>query len=113
MTIIPLQLFVLNAQSLSIIHFNLNVLFNDPLSIRLALKYLFYLFIPYTNFTPFVKLRPIYDDTLIFSIFTCILCSQNVFKTSIRQCVKLKTDSEISIQFFVKDDIESQFCSPF
>lgn len=50
---------------------------------------------------------------LFFSIFTCILCSQNGLKTSIRQSVKLKTDSEISIQFFVEDDIESQFCSPF
>lgn len=50
---------------------------------------------------------------LFFLIFTCILCSQNGLKTSIRQSVKLKTDSEISIQFFVEDDIESQFCSPF
>lgn len=36
MTIIPLQSFVFNGQSLSIIHFNLNVLFNDPLPIKLA-----------------------------------------------------------------------------
>lgn len=30
-----------------------------------------------------------------------------------RQCVKLKTNSELSIQFSVEDDIEFQFCSAF
>lgn len=71
-------------------------------------------FIPYTNPYIFCQTKTyLLWHSYLFSIFTCILCSQNGLKTSIRQSVKLKTDSEISIQFFVEDDIESQFCSPF
>lgn len=68
--------------------------------------YLFYPFIQYTDPYIFCQTKTyLLRHPYFISIFTCILCSQNGLKTSIRQCLKLKTDSEISIQFFVEDDI--------